>query len=331
MFPDLLRLDLHVYMQVVRNDVRRQATTNETIVFCGVLLHFDTSVSVFEKGPNGSGTWHREKEADEWTSGRRGDRAKQGGKKGSKGSKLGSKGKGKGKGKDKNKTRYCYNCREQEEIGVNCPYKRANSTDEEDDRTSSWESEPEGEKAEEVASLQTLDEEGVWCWPEKSGVTRWRRRIDSRPAFHYVAEDDEDEQASRGLNHLASRNAGRAQWTWKKVTVVVDSGAAENVMPRSMFPEVGIRQTERSKNGKGFKGPGRKHQKLWAARPVRQDPTGIRAQEHMVGRGREKASGVGVTHHPSWERSIHWEGRGVHHEQEEGEVNAQNRGECARA
>ena len=37
---------------------------------------------------------------------------------------------------------------------------------------------------------------------------------------------------------------------------MVDSGAAENVMPRSMFPETGIRKTERSKNGKGFKGPG---------------------------------------------------------------------------
>ena len=29
--------------------------------------------------------------------------------------------------------------------------------------------------------------------------------------------------------------------------MVVDSGAAEIVMPRSMFPEIGIRQTERSK------------------------------------------------------------------------------------
>ena len=37
---------------------------------------------------------------------------------------------------------------------------------------------------------------------------------------------------------------------------MVDSGAAENVMPRSMFPEIGIRQSERSKNGKEFKGPG---------------------------------------------------------------------------
>ena len=79
--------------------------------------------------------------------------------------------------------------------------------------------------------------------------------IDSRRAFH-KPKIDEDEQASRGLNHLVPRNAGGAQWTWKKVTVVVDSGAAENAMPRSTFPEIGIRQTERSKNGKGFKGPG---------------------------------------------------------------------------
>ena len=37
---------------------------------------------------------------------------------------------------------------------------------------------------------------------------------------------------------MVSRNAGGAQWT-RKVTVVVDSGAVENVMPRSMFPEIG--------------------------------------------------------------------------------------------
>ena len=60
--------------------------------------------------------------------------------------------------------------------------------------------------------------------------------MDSRPAFHYVAEDDEEEQAFGVLNHLVSRDAGGAQWTWKKVTVVVDSGAAKGVMPRSMFP-----------------------------------------------------------------------------------------------
>ena len=40
-----------------------------------------------KKGPNGSGTWHRGKEADEWPSGKRDDGGKKGGKKGSKGSK----------------------------------------------------------------------------------------------------------------------------------------------------------------------------------------------------------------------------------------------------
>ena len=58
------------------------------------------------------------------------------------------------------------------------PYKWANSIDEEDDQTLSWESEPEGENAEELASLETPDEEGEWCWPKKSRVTRWRRKID---------------------------------------------------------------------------------------------------------------------------------------------------------
>ena len=80
--------------------------------------------------------------------------------------------------------------------------------------------------------------------------------MDPRPAFHFLAEDDEEEQASGELNHLVSRSAAGAQWTWKKITVVVDSGAAENAMPRSMFPEISTEETERSKNGKGFKGTG---------------------------------------------------------------------------
>ena len=80
----------------------------------------------------------------------------------------GSKGKGKGKSKGKSETRYCYDRGEQGHIGVNCPYKWANSIDEEDDQTSSWESEPEeGENAEELASLETPDAEGERCWPEK--------------------------------------------------------------------------------------------------------------------------------------------------------------------
>ena len=51
---------------------------------------------------------------------------------------------------------------------MNCPYKWANSIAEEDDQTSSWESELEGENAEELASLETHDEEGEWWWPDKA-------------------------------------------------------------------------------------------------------------------------------------------------------------------
>ena len=75
--------------------------------------------------------------------------------------------KGKGKGKGKSEIRRCCHYGEQEDIGVNCPYKCANSVDEEDDQTSSWQSELEGENASEFASLETPDEEGVWCWPKK--------------------------------------------------------------------------------------------------------------------------------------------------------------------
>ena len=52
-------------------------------------------------------------------------------------------------------------------------------------------------------------------------------REDQKPTFRCLAEDDEEEQASEGLNHLVQRNAGGSQYSWKKVTVVVDSRAAE--------------------------------------------------------------------------------------------------------
>ena len=106
--------------------------------------------------------------------------------------------KGKGKGKGKSETRYFHNCGEQGHIGVNCP----NSIEEEENRHSSWESEPEGEQAEELASLDAPDDEGEWCWPRRNRITRWRKRMDPRPAFHHFAEDDEEEHVSGELNHL---------------------------------------------------------------------------------------------------------------------------------
>ena len=212
---------------------------------------------------------------------------------------------GKGKGKSKSETRYCHDCGEQGHIGGNCPYKWANSIDEEDDQAPSWENEFEEEKSDELASLDTYDDEGEWCWPKKSRNTRRRERTDSRPAFHYLAEDDE--QTPGGLNHLVSRDAEGTQWTWKKVTVAVDSGAAENVMPRSMFPEIGIRQTDRSKHGKGFKGPGGEHIKnhgqkvitvrtlegfvcksTWQAAEVRRPPV---AASHIIQAGNDLFTG----------------------------------------
>ena len=98
------------------------------------------------------------------------------------------------------------------------------------------ESELEGEKAEELASLEALDDEGEWCWPRRNRITRWGKRMDPRPAFHHLAEDDEDEQASGGLNNWVQRNAGGTQKTWgRKSPVVVDSGAAE--YRRACFPK----------------------------------------------------------------------------------------------
>ena len=139
--------------------------------------------------------------------------------------------------------------------------------------TAEWDSVPEGEKAEELTNLETRGDGGEWCWPRRNGITRWEKRVDPRPAFLYLTEDDEGEQASGGLNHLVSRNAGGAQWTWKTVTVVADSGAAENVMPRSMFPEIrhqtngevqAWKRVQRSRR--------REHQEVRAASHVRQDP-----------------------------------------------------------
>ena len=103
------------------------------------------------------------------------------------------------------------------------------------DQGSSWDSEPGGEKAEELASLEALDNEGEWCWPGRNGITRRGKRMDPRPAFHYLAEDDDDEQVSGGLNHLVPRHAGGAQLTWKKVTGGLGGGgerdAEERVSP----------------------------------------------------------------------------------------------------
>ena len=59
-----------------------------------------------------------------------------------------------------------------------------------------------------------MRENGVW--PIRNRITRWRKRVDQRPTFHYFPEDDEEEQVSGGLDHWVHRNAGGPQWTWRK-------------------------------------------------------------------------------------------------------------------
>ena len=67
--------------------------------------------------------------------------------------------------------------------------------------------------------------------------------------------------------------------------MVVDSGAAENVMLRSMFPEMGTMQTQRSKNGEGFKGSGGELIKNYGQQVVSvRTLEGICTQEHVAGR-----------------------------------------------
>ena len=117
------------------------------------------------------------------------------------------------------------------------------------------------------------------------------------PTLHYLAEDDGEEQASGSLKHWVQRNAGGAQWTWKKVTVVVDSGAAETLMPKGMFPEISTRETERSKNGKRFKGTRGEPIKTYG-----QQVMSVRTPEGFVRTwqvaGCEKTRCVGISHHP---------------------------------
>ena len=49
----------------------------------------------------------------------------------------------------------------------------------------------------------------------------------------------------------------------------VDSGAAENVVQKSMFPDVSTEEAEISKNGKGFKGPRGEHIKNYGQQVMR--------------------------------------------------------------
>ena len=91
-------------------------------------------------------------------------------------------------GKGKSETRDCCDCGEQGHVGVNCPYKWTNSIVEENDPVSSWEIEPEGDKAEDLASLETPDDEREWCRPRRNRITRWEKSVDPRVEVDVINE-----------------------------------------------------------------------------------------------------------------------------------------------
>ena len=81
-----------------------------------------------------------EKGAEEWTSGRRDDGGKNGGRAANPNGTatrtretLEAKEKARAKGKGKSETRYCHECGGQGHIGVNCPFEWTNNIDEEDE------------------------------------------------------------------------------------------------------------------------------------------------------------------------------------------------------
>ena len=134
---------------------------------------------------------------------------------------------------------------------MNFPYKWTNSIDEEDDQGSSWRvslKEKRQTNSRAWRHLMTNESgarlEGTGSPDEEGGLIRDQ---------HFTTLPNEDEQASGGLNHLASRNAGGTPWTWKKVTTAEDSGAAENVMPKSRFPKYPLKKRRGPRMEKGSK------------------------------------------------------------------------------
>ena len=92
----------------------------------------------------------------------------------------------------------------------------------------------------------------------------------SSGAKSWVAQVIERQSCSATVHTcgLVQRNAGGAQWTWKKVTIVFRSGAAENVVPKSMFPNISTEETERSKNGYGVQRTRRRAQQVLSVRTL---------------------------------------------------------------
>ena len=110
-----------------------------------------------------------------------------------------------------------------------------------------------------------------WCWPKRNRITRWEKEWVNCQHSITLQKTTKESRRLEDLNHVVQRDAGGAQWPWKKVTVVADSGKAENVMLRRMFPEISTEVTERSKNGERMQRTRRSTSSTWTAGHVRQN------------------------------------------------------------
>ena len=82
-------------------------------------------------------------------------------------------------------------------------------------------------------------------------------------------------------------------------------GGERDVIPRSIVHEISTEETERSKNGKGFKGPGGEHVKNYG-----QQGMSVRTPEGFARKStcrRKKTSRVSISLHSSRERLVHRE------------------------
>ena len=113
------------------------------------------------------------------------------------------------------------------------------------------------EWSEDLASLEAPDDEGGWCWPKRNRITRWGKRENQRPTFHYFAERRWQRRAGVWRTEIFGPTKRRRS-TMDMEESHSCGPLGSNVMSKSMFPGISTEETERSNNGKGFKDSGGK-------------------------------------------------------------------------
>ena len=154
------------------------------------------------------------------------------------------------------------------------PYKRINSIDEDDDQGSSWEFELAG------------------------GETG------QRPTFHYLAEDDNEEQASGGL-HPTKRRWGPVDMEESqrcgRLGSSGDGDAGEHVSRNIQRGDGKILERE------GLQRTRREHTKNYGQQVMSvRTPEGVVRKRTWQVSDVRKALCIGISHHPSW-KPVHQE------------------------